>query len=364
MDAELAALREKRAAGAADSTAAAGATEVAAAVEEGATSAAAGSQDQTASTGAAASAAAEGTDTQASSTTGGQQPAAGTKPAASEKTTEQQLADARAELHRMTSEIGRVSALNRKTQEQAQRIAALERQIAEATQPAQTEEDAASRLQKLADELKEYPELQRIASTVGEALKEVASKVQTTAKSAAEEVVQPLKPLVAQHQDSVNREQQAAEDAAKKQFEATYTEDAVKTAIVSDDFKTWLPKQSRALQFAFYKGESALDAQAVMDAYDAHLRRSGKPGIAQTQNTQQQQGTAGEGQDGTTASATGAQSSQQPPRNDRLGRAAGIGSRSAGSAARGSMPAQDDFEGSLAFFRSQRLQRTGAAAAY
>ena len=85
-----------------------------------------------------------------------------------------------------------------------------------------------------------------------------------------------------------------------------------------------------------------------MDAYDAHLRRIGKPSIASTPTSQQP-----DAEDHKTIEA-------RP--DTRLARATGIPSR-AGSAGKGSLPPQDDFEGSYDFFRLRRLAAEKAAAA-
>jgi gas vesicle protein len=345
MEVALQELRAERASGAADS----GAATTAATTEGSSAEAAAAAPAPKATEGAEATAApaaaapADGKDAKQATDKDGKPAAA---PAA-EKSTEQQLADANAELHRMRSEIGRVSALNRKSQELERTVQDLRQQLDAAKQPPKTEEEARNQLTALAESLEQFPELQRVVQTVGAALKEVQGQVQSTAKQAAQEVVRPLQPLAERHQDQVQKEAEAAEAAADKTFRETYPE--ARDVIVTPDFKQWLPTASRAVQIAFYKGQSAADATAVMDAYDAHLRRIGKPSIAVAPQTTQQ------------PAAEAAKTTEAKPGDDRLRRAAGIPSRQT-NGSKGALPPEDDFEGSLEFFRQKRLEKARAAA--
>ena len=271
---------------------------------------------------------------------------------AAEDTPEQRLAKTQAELHRVSSELGRVNALNQKAQRLAQENAQLQQQLQEAKTPPQTAEEAKDRFADLAEQVKDFPELARILQVVGDAITEVEGKVESTARTAAQEVVEPLKPLADERQDRINQQAQAAEQAASEALLSVYPMDTVKAVVKTDDFKGWLSKQSSALQFAFHKGQSALDAKAVLDSYDTDLRRAGKPSIATTQ-------TPG------SASSAGADSGRtgEPVKKDasRLERAAGFPSRSSSVASRGALPAEDDFDGSLAYYRNQRLAKQQAS---
>ncbi|MCA0214513.1 MAG: hypothetical protein LCH79_15215 [Proteobacteria bacterium] len=271
---------------------------------------------------------------------------------AAEETPEQRLAKAQAELHRVTSEIGRVNALNQKAARLEREKADLQLQLQEAKTPPKTAEEAKDRFADLAEQVKEFPELTRILKVVGDALTEVEGKVHSTAKAAAQEVVEPLKPLADERQDRITQEQAAAEQAASEALLAVYPMDTVKAVVKTDDFKSWISKQSSALQFAFHKGQSALDAKAVLDSYDADLRRAGKPSIAVTKT----ESAAGAG-----AETTGKAGEPTKKDTSRLERAAGLPSRTSSAASRGALPAEDDFDGSLAHFRAQRLARQRAA---
>lgn len=263
---------------------------------------------------------------------------------AAEETPEQKLAKTQADLHRAQSEIGRVSALNRKAQDQAQRIAELERELQSARKPPETQAEALAQFDQLAEKVKDFPELLSVVQTVGAALKEVKDSAQATAKQAAQQALAPIEPLRRQHLEQQEKDQSAAIAADMTTFSNTYP--SAREVIVSDDFKAWLPKQPPAIQYSFRKGETPAEALAVMDAYDAHLRRSGKPSIARTPTTTQQPDPAAE---------------RQQPDKSRLERAAGIPSRASG-AGKGSLPPQDDFDGSLEFFRKKRLEAQRASA--
>lgn len=263
---------------------------------------------------------------------------------AAEETPEQKLAKTQAELHRAQSEIGRVSALNRKTQDQAQRIAELERELQSARKPPETQAEALAQFDQLAEKVKDFPELLSVVQTVGAALKEVKDSAQATATQAAQQALAPIEPLRRQHMEQQSKDMEAANAADMSTFQTTYP--TAREVIVSEDFKAWLPKAPMAIQFSFRKGETPGEAIAVMDAYDAHLRRSGKPSIARTPTTTQQ--------------PPAAEPAKQPD-NKRLSQAAGLPSRATGNA-KGSLPPEDDFDGSLEFFRNKRLQAQRAAA--
>jgi hypothetical protein len=274
-------------------------------------------------------------------------PAADAQAPAAEKTPEQKLADVQAELHRAQSEIGRVSALNRANQEKAQRIAELERELQSARKPPETPSEALTELAGLREKVKDFPELKDLVEVVDKALKEVDAKAQTSAKAAAQEAVRPLEPLRQRDQDQRAEEQRAADQAAERTFTGTYP--TAVEVIRTDDFKQWLPKQSQAIQWAFHKGQTPSDALPVMDAYDAHLRRIGKPSIAVAPQTTQQ------------PAAEEPKTTEAKPGDDRLRRAAGIPSRQT-NGSKGALPPADDFDGSLEFFRKQRLEKARAAA--
>lgn len=267
-----------------------------------------------------------------------------TTSAAAKPDVDAELAAKQAELHRLTSEIGRVSALNRKNQESVQEIARLREQLETAQKPPETQSEARQRLAALAEQAKQFPELVSVINVVGEALTEVEKKSETVAKSAAAQAVEPLAAVRRHHDDAVEREQQAAYVAAEKAFKDTYptTAEVVRTP----EFKAWLNSAPAQIQHAFHKGQTPQEAMPVMDAYDAHLRRSGKPSIAQLPQSQQQQ----------TANTAKSDDSEE-----RLRRATGIQPRQNGG--KGSLPPADDFEASQAFFRKQRLARSQGAAA-
>lgn len=256
------------------------------------------------------------------------------------KTLEQELAEKRAELQRVNSELGRVSALNRANQEKAQEIAQLREQIEALRKPPETQAEARSRFAELAEKVADFPELHSIVEAVDKALSEVEGKVQASATQAAQEAMRPLEPLRQQHLEQQQRDTEAATAADMDVFKTTYPQ-AVEV-IRSDDFKAWLPKQPPATQYSFRNGETPAEALAVMDAYDAHLRRSGKPSIAHTPTPQQPD----------------ARADKDKPANSRLTRAAGIETR-ATNGSKG-IPSQDDFDGSLTFFRERRLQQARA----
>lgn len=261
------------------------------------------------------------------------------------ETPEVKLARTQAELHKAQSDLGRVSALNRANQEKAQEIDRLRRQLAEATKPPETAAQAGAELAALAEQVKDFPELASLVDVVGKALAEVETRSQASAKQAAQDAIAPLEPLRKRHLDEQTKQQEAATAADLDVFNSTYPD--ARDVVSSNEFKEWLPKQSQAVQWAFFKGETPADAMPVMDAYDAYLRRSGKPSIARTPEP------------------TRTPQAQEPARtgSSRLERAAGIPSRAGSAAAKGGLPPADDFEGSLEFFRKRRQANAYAGAA-
>jgi hypothetical protein len=260
----------------------------------------------------------------------------------------EQLKTTQAELHKMRSEIGRVSALNHKYMQAAQEAAALREQLAQVQQrPAQPEstEVIEDRLAAVAEQVKDFPELAGIVSAVSDALKQADRKTEEVARRVAAQVVEPLEPLRREQNSRLENEQKAAYDAALVTFNSTYPTAA--QVVRSDEFATWLAIQPGHIQYAFSKGQTPDEAMSVLDTYDMHLRRSGKEPIAQFNQSQSEQ--------------------QTPPparsavNTNRLQRAAGLPSRAAGS--QGSAPPSDDFDASLAYFRNKRLAAAARAAA-
>ena len=258
----------------------------------------------------------------------------------------EQLKQVQAELHRARSEIGRVSALNHKYLQSTQEIAALREQLAKVQQapaPAAETAETLGRLAAVAEQVKDFPELAGIVAAVSDALKQSDKKTEEVARRVAAQVVEPLEPLRREQTDRLQNEQQAAFDAALATFNSTYP--TAREVVASDDFKSWLNGQPSHVQYAFDKGQTPQEAMTVMDTYDMHLRRSGKPPVAQITNSQ------------TPAPAAPARSA---PDTGRLQRAAGISSRTSG--AQGGQPPADDFDGALAYFRQKRLNGQRAAA--
>jgi len=255
------------------------------------------------------------------------------------------LKAAQAELHKVRSEIGRVDALNRKYMQASQEAAALREQLARAQQPASQVDnaDSLSKLAAVAEQVKDFPELAGIVAAVSDALKQADKKTEDVARRVAAQVVEPLEPLRREQTERAQLEQQAAFDAAMGEFNAVYPNAA--DVVKSDDFKSWLRSQPGHIQYAFNKGETPQEAMTVLDTYDMHLRRSGKPTIAQIEQTQ-------------------LEAPQQPARAatnaNRLQRAAGLPSRASGS--QGGQPPADDFDAALAYFRSKRMNAAQRAA--
>lgn len=253
-----------------------------------------------------------------------------------------------AELHKARSEMGRVGALNTKYLQATQEAAQLREKLAQLqsaqSQAPQSVSDAQTRLAQVADQVKDFPELAGIVSAISDVLQQTDKKTEEVARRVAAQVVEPLEPLRREQDSRIQTQRQAAYDAAFDTFNTTYPR-AVEV-IKSEDFNVWLHMQPGPVQYAFAKGQSPQDAMLVLDSYDMHLRRQGKPPIAQigapTPPTQQpDQG----------KSASNVQ---------RLARAAGIPSRASG--ATGSLPPADDFDAALAHFRAKRLGAARAAA--
>ena len=256
----------------------------------------------------------------------------------------EQLKAVQAELHKARSEIGRVDALNRKYMEAAREAAALREQLAKAQQPQQEAEstsEAASKLEAIKDQVKDFPELAGIVAAVSDALKLADKKTEEVARRVAAQVVEPLEPLRREQVSRAESEQKAAFDAALETFNTTYPDAG--EVIKSAEFNDWLRKQPVAVQYAFDKGQTPQEAMTVMDAYDMHLRRAGLQPVARIPSSQPEP-----------------QAQKSAPDTSRLQRAAGLPSRSTGSA--NSAPPSDDFDASLAYFRQKRLQAARASA--
>lgn len=254
-----------------------------------------------------------------------------------------ELRKTQAELQKARSEIGRVSALNRLYNETKSKAEQLERenaQLKQSTKPVEQVElsdDAAAKLAEVAEKVKDFPELSGIVAAVSAALKSVDTKAAKVAEQAAAQAIQPLEGLRTEAEQRRQQEHQAAYQAAMDTFQSTYP--TAVDVVKSQDFNAWISAAPKPVQDAFKNGTSPDEALAVMDAYDAHLRRSGKQPVAQYPTQSQPTPVA---VPKTTSNA------------QRLQAAAGLPSRVSG--AKGGMPAEDDFEGSLAFFRSKRLK--------
>jgi hypothetical protein len=257
----------------------------------------------------------------------------------------EQLKTAQAELHKVRSEIGRVDALNRKYMQAAQEASALRAQLAQAqqhqTDATESKSDAVSKLEQVAEQVKDFPELAGIVAAVSDALKQADKKTEDVARRVAAQVVEPLEPLRREQTERAEVEQQAAYDAALDTFNTTYP--SAVEVVKSADFRGWLNGQPQHIQYAFQKGQTPQEAMSVLDTYDMHLRRTGKPSIAHFETSQPD-----------------VQTSRQAPNTNRLQRAAGLPSRTSG--AQGGQPPADDFEASLAYFRNKRMNANRAAA--
>lgn len=273
-----------------------------------------------------------------------QEPAPVAAPAAPTDT--DQLKQAREELHRLQSDIGRVNALNSKYMQASREAAELREQIAQMQQaPAQvaSAEVTIDKLAAVAEQVKDFPELAGIVAAVSDALKQSDRKTEEVARRIAAQVVEPLEPLRREQTTRIENEQRASYDAALATFNSTYP--TAVDVVQSDDFKSWLGNQPGNVQYAFAKGKTPQEAMTVLDTYDMHLRRSGQPPIAHFNQTQPDVQSA---------------PARTAPNVNRLQRAAGIPSRQSGS--QGGQPPSDDFDASLAYFRSKRLSAQRATA--
>ena len=274
--------------------------------------------------------------TDASTTPAADSPAAESQPAAKEDPAET-LRKTQEELHRAQSEIGRVKHLNRHLNETRAQLEQARQENARLKQsPADSPvvEGAAAKLAELSEKLKDFPELSGIVGALQESMREIETKAAHVAKQAAAQVVEPLEELRAEQQQKAQEQRTAAYEAAMGTFQSTYPTAAA--VVQSPEFGAWIKAQPQTTQVAFYRGQTPDEAIAVMDSYDAHLRRSGRPSIAQTPN----QPAAPAAQKASTNAA-------------RLQAAVGLPSRNSG--AKGGMPPEDDFEASLDFFRRKRL---------
>lgn len=274
--------------------------------------------------------------TDASTTPAADSQAAESQPAAKEDPAET-LRKTQEELHRAQSEIGRVKHLNRHLNETRAQLEQARQENARLKQsPADSPvvEGAAAKLAELSEKLKDFPELSGIVGALQESMREIETKAAHVAKQAAAQVVEPLEELRAEQQQKAQEQRTAAYEAAMGTFQSTYPTAAA--VVQSPEFGAWIKAQPQTTQVAFYRGQTPDEAIAVMDSYDAHLRRSGRPSIAQTPN----QPAAPAAQKASTNAA-------------RLQAAVGLPSRNSG--AKGGMPPEDDFEASLDFFRRKRL---------
>ena len=253
----------------------------------------------------------------------------------------------REELHRLQSEVGRVGALNRRYNETKAQLEQVMRENADlksskAQVPgAAASGSAAAKLAELSEKVKDFPELHGLVSAVAESLQEVDAKAAAAATRAAAQAIEPLQVLRAESEQRRQQERDAAYEAALTTFQGAYP--TAVDVIKGPDFQAWIPNAPKQVQDAFRNGSTPDEAIAVMDAFDAHMRRSGKPSIAQAINSQP-------------AAADAA--TQKTSNAARLSSAAGLPSRASG--AKGGMPPEDDFEASLDFFRKKRLREQAA----
>lgn len=278
-------------------------------------------------------------------------PASTVQPASAAEDPAVTLRKTQEELHRAQSELGRVGALNRHLNETRARLDQLQRENAQLKQSGQAPQgsaasgQAAAKLAELSERVKDFPELHGLVSAVSESLREVDVKAAAVATQAAAQAMQPLEALRLETEQRQQQERDAAYQAALTTFQGTYP--TAVEVLKGQDFQAWIPRAPKQVQDAFRNGNTPEEALAVMDAFDAHLRRSGKPSIANYQTPQQ-------------SAAAPTQAAQKSTTNAaRLQSAAGFPSRASG--AKGGLPPEDDFEGSLEFFRRQRLRNAQAA---
>lgn len=257
--------------------------------------------------------------------------------AASDEPPADELSKTQAELHKLKSEIGRVNALNRRyneTRAEAEKLRSENEALKQRSVVAQPEQisEAEKKLAEVAEQVKDFPELSGLVAAVGAALKQSDSKVAEIAKNAAAQAVQPLDELRRETEQRRIQEATAAAEAAMGVFQSSYP--TAVEVIRSQEFSAWMARAPKQVQDAFVHGTTPDEALAVMDAYDAHLRRSGKTAIASTSQP---------------AIAPAKPSNPQ----SRLQSAAGLPSRASG--AKGGMPPEDDFEASLAYWRRKAV---------
>jgi vacuolar-type H+-ATPase subunit I/STV1 len=250
------------------------------------------------------------------------------------------------ELQKARSELGRVGQLNRHLADARTQLAQIAREneqlkkTVSTTKATELTAAAADKLAALDAKAKEFPELADIIGSIKEALVSVDEKAASIAKQTAAQAVEPLTQMRAEHNVRQQAEQAAAYEKEMAAFEATYP--TAVQVLKTPDFQAWIATAPRHVQEAFRSDISPGEAMAVMDAYDAALRRAGKAPIANLQTALQ-----------TPAPAPAA--TQKDQNAARLKAAAGLPSRNSG--AKGGMPPEDDFEGSLDFFRRQRLAK-------
>lgn len=252
------------------------------------------------------------------------------------------------QLHRANSELGRVNALNYRYNEARlraerleQEIAALKQQQSAAPAPAQ---DTKDELTAALEKYKDFPEL---AQVLQDAIRIADGKAKQAAIEVTTQAVAPLNGIREEAEYRRQQEAAAAQQAAMNRLQAVYPMDSIRAIATSDDFKAWLATAPSLIKSAHDQGQGPDEAMIVLDAYDAHLRRAGKPSIS-------------------SAKAASAQSAPTPyPQRTpaapakvnaaRLAAAAGLPSRGAGQ--HGGLPPEDDFEGALTYFRQQRLRQ-------
>lgn len=250
------------------------------------------------------------------------------------------------ELQKARSELGRVGQLNRHLADARTQLAQIAREneqlkkTVSTTKTTELSTAAADKLAALDAKAKEFPELADIIGSIKEALVSVDEKAVSIAKQTAAQALEPLNEMRAEHNVRQQAEQAAAYQNELATFQGTYPNavDILRGA----EFQAWLPTAPKQVQDAFRNGSTPGEAMTVMDAYDAALRRAGKEPIAKYP----------------TATQTAAPAPAQQKNNAnaaRLSAAAGLPSRNSG--AKGGMPPEDDFEGSLDFFRRQRLAK-------
>ncbi len=251
------------------------------------------------------------------------------------------------ELQKARSELGRVGQLNRHLADARTQLAQIAReneQLKKTVSTSKTAELTAAATDKLAAldaKAKEFPELAEIIGTIKDALVTVDEKAASIAKQTAAQAVEPLTQMRAEHNVRKQAEQADAYEKEMATFEATYP--TAVQVLQTPGFKAWITTAPQHVQEAYRSDISPGEAMAVMDAYDAALRRAGKEPIAKYPTAATQTAAPAPAQQKNNANAA------------RLSAAAGLPSRNSG--AKGGMPPEDDFEGSLDFFRRQRLAK-------